>query len=551
MSDLPTQPSTPEAADAALPPPPAHGRRTIAIIFVAVAAVLALGGGAFALLALRGGPEEVLDKIPATADVVVVAHLDPSASQKVQLFRMASTFPALGSREELTHTFDVVLDRALADTGLTHDDLSWVGGEAGGYVDIEGGAPSFALLIDSADDAAAAKTLEALRASSGTTYTTTQIDGVDVAVAADGNEPATAIVEGVVVIASDADAMGAVIATVHGAASVETDPTFQGVADELPADNLGFAYANVERFTDLLSSLPGAAGLSANVDQLASARGAGFSVSATSDGLAFDAVTTTDPASLTREQRDALAASDGANPLLSMVPADAYATVAANGFTTGFERSIEQMSQLNPATARAIERLHLLGPDGLLANLSGNVAVQVSRGTGVIPVGATALIGVDDAAAVEGWLDRQLPDLLESTPFGDELVWRTEDYQGTTIHALSPLVAPAPIAWAVVGDAVVIGFTEDSVKQAVDLAGGAANITSNPAYQAAIAQLPGTESVVYVDVQAIVATASTLLPVVAEAAPGALENLRPITIVAAGSESDEHGSHSRLVIEIP
>ncbi|HLB40129.1 MAG TPA: hypothetical protein VJM84_06715, partial [Actinomycetota bacterium] len=129
-------------------PAPKGGRGARLALIIGIAVVL-LGGaaGAAGYLFLRGAPEAVLDKVPASADVVVVAHLDPAASQKMNLFRMAEKFPALGSREELTRLFNDALDGVLSGSGLSHEDLSWVGGEAGGYVDIGLGTPTYAIMF--------------------------------------------------------------------------------------------------------------------------------------------------------------------------------------------------------------------------------------------------------------------------------------------------------------------------------------------------------------------------------------------------------------------
>jgi len=61
----------------------------------------------------------------------VVGHLDPAASQKMNLFRTASKFPDVGTGQELTQKLDGMLDDGLSASGLTHEDLGWVGGEIG------------------------------------------------------------------------------------------------------------------------------------------------------------------------------------------------------------------------------------------------------------------------------------------------------------------------------------------------------------------------------------------------------------------------------------
>src|SRR3954464_11622075 len=79
----------------------------------------------------RSAARRVLDKIPTDADAVVVGHLDPAASQKMNLFRTASKFPDVGTGQVLTQKLDGMLDDGLSASGLTHEDLGWVGGEIG------------------------------------------------------------------------------------------------------------------------------------------------------------------------------------------------------------------------------------------------------------------------------------------------------------------------------------------------------------------------------------------------------------------------------------
>ena len=99
-------------------------------------------------------------------DVAVVAYLDPSAGQKVNLLRMADRFPALGDREELTGRLHTLLDRALQPVGLDSGVLDWVGVEAAVAVDLD--LPqdaNVAVMIDTDDEEAAATDLETVRAS--------------------------------------------------------------------------------------------------------------------------------------------------------------------------------------------------------------------------------------------------------------------------------------------------------------------------------------------------------------------------------------------------
>jgi hypothetical protein len=559
--DMPPEPGPAEPApiesapvDAAPVDAPTKKGPRIALVvgIVVVALAAAIGAGAFLLL--RGAPESVLDKVPASADVVFVAHLDPAASQKMNLFRMAEKFPALGSEEELRQRLNDALDSVLADTGMTHADLAWVGGEAGGYVDVGSGTPSFAIMVATDDEAAASAAMQRMRDASHADYSITTIDGIEVAVPASSDQPATAIVDGVAVIASDESAMRSVIATDTGAASIESDPVFQGVSDRMPEDNLGFVFVNVRQLLDLANLIPGAVeGLQGSVEQLAAAQGLGFAVTAGSDGIALDAVTTTDPSKLTQAQRDALAAGDGPNETLALVPPDAYAVMAVQGVVSGLETSVGQVAQLDPAAARMIAKLHLIGPKGLLGLLSGDLGVQVGPGSGLLPVGGTVLIGTNDGEATQAWLDAHLLKTLGGVVPGLQSATKIEDYNGVTITYAGDLLSGVSFAYGVVNDTVVIGPSVKSVEEAVDLAQNGGGIATDADYSAATDGLPGTESLVYLDVQGILTAVQNILP--GQAYQDFLdqggENLQPITVVVAGSESDEQGSSSRLLIGIP
>src|SRR3954454_5724249 len=116
-----------------------------------------------------------------------------------------------------------MLDDALSGSGLTHEDLGWVGGEIGGYITINGAAPSYDRLVASDDDGAASAALQTFRDGSGATYTQAAVDGVPGGPRTSTAAPAMAIVDRTVVLASDQVAMRALIQTDHGASSIEED----------------------------------------------------------------------------------------------------------------------------------------------------------------------------------------------------------------------------------------------------------------------------------------------------------------------------------------
>ena len=562
-------PPVPGEAPPVAAPPARRKRKAIVAVVVALALVVVGSVGALGYFKMRGAEGAVLDKVPANADVVFVAHLDPAASQKANLFRMTEKFPDLGSREQLTQRLNEMVDEAFAGSGFSHEDLDWIGGEAGGFVDIGAGVPSYAAVIAVDDEDAASTALKTIRESnsSGTTFTSTTISGVDVSVASSSDEPTTAVFDGVAVVASDENAMRSVIDTAQGASSVQDDAVFQDVMNRLPDDNLGFVFVNVHELLSLLGSIP--AGLIPNMPstaQFEGLEGVGFSVAAEPDGLAIDGVVTTDPSKLSQAQRDALAAGDQPNPLLPLTPADSYAVVAIGGAASNqgmnpaaaLNNALDQIAQVDESAARELRRLHV---DDLLKHFTGDAAVQVGAGTGLLPVGGTVVVGIDDADAVSAWLDRYVPILLSQAPEGPRITISSEDHDGVKITVLSGKSesfradAPfQPISWAVLDDALVVGMSPADVAKVIDLAHGTgASITTDPGYTAATADVPGTNSVLYVDVQAILSAVKGFLP--AEQYQEFLDqggsNLEQIEAVVAGGTSDEHASTTRLLIKIP
>jgi uncharacterized protein DUF3352 len=563
-SELPPAPSSEPLATAMPPADPPKRRRGAALaVVLAIVLVVIAAGGALAYLKMRGGPAAVLQKLPAGADAAFVAHLDPAAAQKTNLFRLTEKFPDLGSREELTQRFNDMVDEALADTGMSHEDLSWIGGEAGGYVNVGLGAPEYALVLAVDDEGAARVALQHIRdqqaSSTGDAGSTTTISGVEVWSGSDGSS--AAVFDGVAVVASNENTMRSVIDTANGASSIEDDAVFQGVMDRLPEDNLGFAFVNVHELVSVLDSIPaGIMPTMPSTAELDAVQGAGIAVTAQPDGLALDTVVTTDPAKLTQEQRDGLTGGQDPNPLLALTPANAYAVLAsssgAGGLGTNGPRSIadalDQIGQVDPSAARMIARLHV---QQLLAHLTGDMAVEIGPGSALLPVGATATIGIDDRVAVTNWLDRYLPVLLEEAdaPEGRKPTITAQDHAGSTITSLQGTQGVS-VSWAVLDDAVVIGLTPADVAAVIDLSQGNGNaITTDQGFTSATAAIPGTSNVVYVDVQAILTAVKGFLP--PDAYQQFLEqggrDIEPIEAVVAGGTSDENGTTARVVIEVP
>jgi hypothetical protein len=244
-------PSEPAPLEPAPVDAPTKKGPRIALVVGIVVVVLAAAIGAGAFLLLRGAPESVLDKVPASADVVFVAHLDPAASQKMNLFRMAEKFPALGS-EEGSAAAERRLDSVLADAGMTRGTSAWVGGGAGGYVDV-GSAPCSRSWCHRRQ-AAASDAMQRMRDASR--RTTTTIDGIEWRCQTRPTSRPRQCRWG----RCDRQrrvAIRSVIAAAREADSIESDPVFRACRIGCE-DNLGFVFVSVRQLLDLANLVPGA-----------------------------------------------------------------------------------------------------------------------------------------------------------------------------------------------------------------------------------------------------------------------------------------------------
>ncbi len=128
--------------------PPAGGRNTKALVVAAIAVVvvLALAGGAFAVIKkLDGGGPQPHDVLPASVIAYARVDVDPSASQKIALFKLIRKFPEaadqIGIKSADQDVRKLLVDGALNEAGcdLTYDKdvKAWLGSRIGVALDKE------------------------------------------------------------------------------------------------------------------------------------------------------------------------------------------------------------------------------------------------------------------------------------------------------------------------------------------------------------------------------------------------------------------------------
>jgi hypothetical protein len=533
--------------------PRAKHRRTL-VILVAVIAVLLAAGGAAAFVMMRGASERLLDHVPASTDAVAVAYLDPGASQKLNLMRMAGRFPSLGSSQQLHDNVNHALDAALGGAGLDHGDLGWVGPEVGVALDVPTlQAPTVSVLIATTDPSASAATLQKLRDRSNAAWTSETYGGVTVWTDDDGSggPSAQAIVDGVVVIGNSRSMVEGIIDASHGKVPrLQDDANFNATMGDLPTSKLGFIYVDAARLVDLLKEQPGLQTLSASpnpaLQNLEAVQGLAVSLSAQPDGLALDATEHYDRSKLTSARVAQLNAPVHANPLLTSVPQDAWGVASEEHVEASLGSLVAQARARSPQVGHLVD---VSGVSDLLRALSGDLAIEGGPGsTSPTPSGALLLGSSND-----GQMQAALDKLAGFISHKANLTWKQADYKGVTINTLTTQRADLPVspAYAVVGHAAVVTTSMAEMQRIIDASQGGANITASPAFVQARKQVPAG-SLFFLDVERVVRDVRATLPsdqqaqFDREAAP----DLEHIAYLVSGSASTAESSRFRVFVRI-
>lgn len=556
------------------PPASTTGRaRRWLVVLLAMLLVVAVGGSAAAFFLMRGAGEELLQLVPASSEVVVTAYLDPSAGQKVNLMALADRFPALRDDQRIRQEIDDVLDAALEETGLSHEDVRpWLGSQVAIVVDVGANddAPTVSFLVASKDDDAALGALEKGLEGSLGTEETSEYRGATVHVFDGGASfVGFVIVDHVVVLSNQSIGLTRVVDVSEGSSqAIVDDPAFLDTISSLPEGKLGLAYVNPTEIVNKAFSASGLGGASTapGLDQLRAIRGVGATLSAHPDGLAFDVAVRMDPSELDPATRLQLDQPVDENGMLGFVPADAYVVGTQQGLYETLKQTVDQI--LASSEGEVIRQR--IGVDDTMAALTGDLAFEVGPGSGPVPAAGAILIGVRDASAVQRTLDG-LADLVLAAQaragatdpaFGDlssgepgdvlgavpKATWRTSTYQGTTIRYLDdPRLSGTGFvpAYAVVEGAAIVGSSPTEIRKLIDTgAGTEPNISASSSYQRALTRVPDGAGTWYVDVAALVSRFGSQLP------PDVASNIEPFKTVVQGTSSSSSLSTYRLFIEI-
>ena len=519
----PPQPELTPGAGSLPPSPTRSWFARYGLIVISAAGALVVGTVTVAAVLLLAQPNPSVEKmVPATHDVMVIANLNPSLGQKVNLLRAVHSFPDTRTDTAIA----TKLDEALKESGLsfTTDVQPWLGGEVGvsGKMNFESGADSpYALFATSRDDTKAKAALAKLR--SGTigkkyTWRDETYNGISVASGTPtvtSEKPlAYSYVDHVVVLASSVSMIHEIIDTDQGRSARLVDSSdFKATMTLLPSDRVGMGYVAGKALVAGVKkqmTKPSTLGLPAlkSLDDLNALQGIGGAVSATGTGVAFDLAVKLDVNKLSPATRQAFTATGRPDAVLRWVPKSSDGFLAIANVDQSIKTLLAQYGS-DPSVQASTDAVGLTGSKGILPHLTGDLGVEVELGSNSIPSGAI-LIGTNDAAAMNAFFGKLA--VLASATTGQQKpgagITHTT-YRGTVITSWSsPSLGTLPglmPSYAALDGMGILASSPAEAKALIDAHAGGSNITADPTYQAASsASLANPAGIIYVNMARLV-----------------------------------------------
>jgi len=519
----PPQPELTPGAGSLPPSPTRSWFARYGLIVISAAGALVVGTVTVAAVLLLAQPNPSVEKmVPATHDVMVIANLNPSLGQKVNLLRAVHSFPDTRTDTAIA----TKLDEASKQSGLsfTTDVQPWLGGEVGvsGKMNFESGADSpYALFATSRDDTKAKAALAKLR--SGTigkkyTWRDETYNGISVAsgtpTVTSEKPVAYSYVDHVVVLASSVSMIHEIIDTDQGRSARLVDSSdFKATMTLLPSDRVGMGYVAGKALVAGVKkqmTKPSTLGLPAlkSLDDLNALQGIGGAVSATGTGVAFDLAVKLDVNKLSPATRQAFTATGRPDAVLRWVPKSSDGFLAIANVDQSIKTLLAQYGS-DPSVQASTDAVGLTGSKGILPHLTGDLGVEVELGSNSIPSGAI-LIGTNDAAAMNAFFGKLA--VLASATTGQQKpgagITHTT-YRGTVITSWSsPSLGTLPglmPSYAALDGMGILASSPAEAKALIDAHAGGSNITADPTYQAASsASLANPAGIIYVNMARLV-----------------------------------------------
>lgn len=511
-------------------------RRSASGVVAAVAAAsLAVAGCGGGQASTGAGAGDVAGFIPAGSPVYFELSTDLGGAQWTQAVALAKRFPGYGKL--VTSITDELADDKIDFQGQIKPLLGPAAGI--GVFDVKGLAngdpdPSVVGAIDLADGKEA-DFLELIQTGKDPATKVGRHDGVDLY----GDSDATfAVLDGTVLVSDTKERVNRAIDAHRGgesqtmAGSAKLDEAFAELPDEVLAQG----------FIDIgaIVRLAGAAGGEALAKQLKnSGLGAdavlGLSVSAEADGVRIKAVGL--------NVGKAVGATESFTPkLVEKVPADAIAYVGLkNAYSLG-EQAIKQFGGQDPEVKKGLSQASLVLPllginlDDIKGLTSLEHAVVVTKGA-KLP-GVVVALEVADPAKAGATLDalrKSVPALIEKG--GTKVPAFAEVELANGVSGWQSAITPkAGVVYGIDGNVAFIGTLPEAVKQ---VQAPVSRLTDDPAYQAAIRQMPSkVDSLVWLNGEELLTTLDAL-GALKDAPNDVIANIRPLKNLAAWSTGGE------------
>lgn len=533
---------------------------------IAGGAVLALAVGSAAAFLLVLKPASTVEKmVPATANLLVIANVDPSMSQKVNLMRALHAFPDLKTDSAIT----AKLDQALKTSGLSFsgDVQPWLGAEAGFSAQVsvqETKTTPAAVYLVSRDDSKAAATLAKLRTGKwGTSYQWRDqtYNGISIAVGtpktAGQQSGAYAIVDHVVVIATSAGVIDEIIDADQGrVARLADSAAYKSTLSSLPSDRLGSLYLDGRSLVSGIKKMATTPAVTASsvksLADLDAFQGIGATLSANGSGVLADVIIKVDPTKLTPATRQAMTAAGHPDTVLRWIPRGSDAFLAFGNLNQTITSLLKQAGS-DPSISSTTDAVGLTGQGGALAHLTGDAGIELEVGSRVIPSGAV-LLGTNDAASMTTFLGNVLAmttDLGIGGSTGSITAKpsvKTTTYRGVLITSYAGIgtgvVASAfQPSFAVFDKMGILASNVAEVKAVIDAHLSRNTVTGDSSYQAAVAgSLKQPAAILYVNAASLIGAARRLSSEsgLASVDTKTLDSLAPVQslIFTASSQAD-------------
>jgi hypothetical protein len=511
-------------------------------LLIPAGGVVALGALTAAAVLLLTKPNASVEKmVPATADVIAVANLDPSVAQKVNLLRAVHSFPDYKTDKAITDK----IDQAFKGSGFSFstDIQPWLGSEMGFSAKVNLASTNTspaAFYAVSRDDAKALAALAKLRASTWGKkfrWTDETYNGFTISVGtptvASEKANAYSYVDHVVVIATSGAMIHEIIDAEQGRAPRLVDSNdYKATLAGLPSDRVGVIYVNgkslVANFKKEMATTPALSLALKNLNDVDALQGIGATLSANGGGLMTDLLVKFDESKLSPATRQALAHAGRADAVVHWIPKASDAFLAITGINKTIQTILDQAGT-GPSVKASTDAAGLTGPTGVLPHLTGDAGLEVEFGPSGLPA-AAILLGTDDARSMNTFFGKLLvlaeeaanSSLMGSgsspgssngtgpgtSPLAGSVT--TTTYRGVVISSwtspqLNALGAFAP-SYAVLDGMGILASSPSEVKAIIDTHKDGATIASDSTYKtASAASLANASAIIYLDIAKLVA----------------------------------------------